>query len=461
MRERIVLIGAGSAMFTCGMVSDLLAAGMEAELALVDIDPGALEVAARLARKMVGQKGARLTIAAGTDRRQMLPGATAVIVTIGVGGRRAWEQDVLIPRKYGIYQPVGDSVMPGGASRALRMIPAMVEIARDVRELAPAALFFNYSNPMTAICRAVDRATGAGMIGLCHGVTHTARYLARMLAVAPEQLDYTAVGLNHLTWFTALSSDGQDLSGRLQQVARERLAAPRAAGSLGEEFLASGSFEPSPGRPEELNLLSWELALRFGAFPSAMDRHVTEFFPWLTAREGGYYGKTLGTECFSFERTIEAGDRIFAEMGRLAAADGPLPESWFARQEGEHEQVMEIIRSIREGNGRVFLANLPNRGQVPNLPAGAVLESPARATAAGLEPVPQPPLPAAQAGILAMRLAWAETVVEAALEGSREKFIQALLLDGVGGSTETIAAMAEELLAAQARYLPWYAPRIA
>ena len=125
MDERIVLIGAGSAVFTAGLIADLIRLGEPADVALVDPNPGALHVALRLAQKMIAASGAPLTLRAALDRRDVLPGATAVICTVGVGGRRAWEQDVFVPRRYGIYAPVGDTVGPGGSSRALRMIPAL------------------------------------------------------------------------------------------------------------------------------------------------------------------------------------------------------------------------------------------------------------------------------------------------------------------------------------------------
>ncbi len=124
MTEKVALIGAGSAMFTRGLVADALRQGWQGEIALVDVDHEALDVAEKLARKMLDARGSNLTLSASADRRAVLDGATAVICTISVGGREAWHQDVLIPRTYGIYQPVGDSVMPGGTSRTLRMIPA-------------------------------------------------------------------------------------------------------------------------------------------------------------------------------------------------------------------------------------------------------------------------------------------------------------------------------------------------
>ncbi|MBN2290395.1 MAG: hypothetical protein JXQ83_13755 [Candidatus Glassbacteria bacterium] len=456
MKEKVVLIGAGSAVFTCGMVADLIRLGWEADLAMVDIDPGALEVAERLGRKMIQARSAPITLEASIDRRRVLEGATAVICTVGVGGRRAWEQDVFIPRKYGIYQPVGDTVMPGGTSRALRMIPAMVEIARDVLELAPDALFFNYSNPMGPVCRAVRKATGAEVVGLCHGVLHVSKYLASTLGVNHRDLEYAAVGLNHLTWFTRVRAGGHDLAARLREAASEKLSSLYQPGSLGEHFLEGGRWEPGPDDPEQVNPFSWELLLNFGAFPAAMDRHVTEFFPWMFSGEGGYYGKTLGTECYSFERTIAQGDRDFERMREDAFSAEPLGGHYFERASGEHEQVMEIIRSIRTDAGLVFSANLPNRGQVPNLPAESILEAPAAAGRDGMKPLEQGALPPAQAGILAMRLAWVETTVEAALEGSCAKFIQALVLDGAVSTVGKAAVLADELLAAQADYLPWY-----
>ena len=454
MKEKIVLIGAGSAMFTRGLVVDVIRRGQAVKLELVDIDPEALAVAERLTKKMVGYKKAPITVQATTDRRKALKDATVVICTIGVGGRRAWEKDVLIPRKYGIYQPVGDSVMPGGTSRALRMIPAMVAIARDVQDLAPQALFFNYGNPMAPICRAVRKATGAPMIGLCHGVFDTARHLARLLGVAVSRMNYTAVGMNHLTWFTQIRVDGRDAMPKLDRIARQCLAKLSQSTQLGERFAEAGKAGRDSGGME--HPFAWELFRLFRAFPAVLDRHITEFFPQMFAGRGSYYGKTLGLESYSFEETIAYGDQIYEEMRALAFSSKPLGKDYFDKIGGEHEQVVEIIESIRHDAGRVYSANVPNRGQVSNLPAESIVECPAVADISGLHPVVQYPLPAGIAGTLATRFQWVETVVEAALEGCRDKFIQALVIDGAVQSVSTAARLADELLSAQARFLPQF-----
>lgn len=454
MPEKIILIGAGSAMFTRGLVADLVRRNESWELGLVDIDPEALAVAEGLTRKMIEARRGTIRLRASTDRRDLLAGATAVICTVGVGGRRAWEQDVFIPRKYGIFQPVGDSVMPGGSSRALRMIPAMVAIAEDVLDLAPDALFFNYGNPMSAVCRAVRKATGANMVGLCHGVFQVGHHLAHLLGADPGRMSYSAVGINHLTWFTGIWVDGKNACPQLLRIADEKAA--RNLERVGGVACFAGPPEDSEGPPAG-DPFCWHLAHLFRAFPAVGDRHVCEFFPHLFPH-GRYYGKRLGVDVFSFEETIRHGDEIYASMKADALSKQPLPESYWERISGEHEQVIEIIEAIRRDTGKIYSVNLPNRGQVPNLPVEAVIEGPAMAGSAGLRPLVQPSLPAGIVGTLATRFAWVETIVEAALEGSRRKFIQALLLDGAVDSVETATALAEDLLTAQAAYLPQFFP---
>ena len=162
MRERIVLIGAGSAVFTRGLLADLVRWGEEADVALVDIDERSLEVAVRLAEKMVELGRAQIRDSGHTDRRECLGGATVVICTIAVGGRDAWRKESTCRVRTGSGCRLATPSV-AGSSRALRMIPAMVAIAEDTLDLAPDALFFNYGNPMAAVCRGVRKATGAPM----------------------------------------------------------------------------------------------------------------------------------------------------------------------------------------------------------------------------------------------------------------------------------------------------------
>jgi len=442
--EEIVLIGAGSAVFTRGLVADLIHTGWQAELALVDTNPEALAVAEKLAAKMITFMAAPIQLSASTDRRAVLPEASAVICTIGVGGRRAWEQDVFIPRKYGLYAPVGDTVGPGGSSRALRMIPPMVAIARDVLELCPRALFCNYGNPMAAVCRGIRKATGANVIGLCHGVAHTGRYLAEALGIPPHKLGYGGLGINHLTWLYGFSVNGKELTSKLRQIAAQKAA------SFSGECPESANPYQSPCE----DIFSWQLLDLFGAFPAPMDRHVVEFFPQFF-RQGDFYGRKLGKDVFSFEGTIADGDAAYSAMQANAFSPHPLPAGYFDRFSGEHEQVLEIIAAIRQGDGSIYFAKLPIAAREPDLPPEAILEAPARAIPESLVPLAQLSLPPGLSGTLATRFHWVETIVDAALERSRTKFIQALVLDGSVSSLEQAASLADDLLSAQAQYLDW------
>jgi alpha-galactosidase len=442
-------------MFTQGLVADLILAPDLGpwELALVDIDPQALATAEGLCRRMVGARGAEISIAASEQRRQVLPGADVVVSTIGVGGRRAWEADVFIPRKYGIYQPVGDSVMPGGISRAMRMIPALVDIAEDAKALCPDAWFFNYSNPMTANCWAVRKATGVPVVGLCHGTFHVERQLSEFIGAPPEQVTSLFVGLNHLTFLFDLRWRGRDTWPLVRARLAEERGEPQDLAELAQTFPEMGAASKSFKAAD--NPFSWSLFETYGAYPAANDRHVTEFFPERFP-EGRYHDKKLGVDAFSIEHTIARGDRIYADMRAQALGDMPLDESIFERVEGEHEQLLDILRSMEYDERRVFSANLPNQGAVLNLPVDAILELPAAATSTGLRPLQILDFPGPLADIIARKLTAVELTVEAALTGDRGLFVEALLADGAVTDPGMASEMMEELLEAQWQYLPNY-----
>ena len=447
--SKIVLIGAGSAVFTRGLVADLILLDELGpwELGLVDTDPVALETAEGLSRKMVESRGGGITITASTDRRDLLPGADVVVTTIGVGGRRAWETDVQIPRKYGVFQPVGDSILPGGISRAMRVIPALVDIARDVQTLCPNAWFFNYANPMTSNCWAIREATGLPVVGLCHGLFHVERQLAEFLGAPPEEITTLFAGLNHLTFIFDLRWNGQDA----WPLVREKLAAERKAGVpakyLGQTFAEGFAAADNP--------FSWSLFDAYGAYPAVNDRHVTEFFPERFP-EGVYHGLTLGVDAFSHAEIVAWGDERYAAMRRQALGEEPLDESIFQRSAGEHEQLLYILRSIQRDERRVFSVNMPNLGAIPNLPSDAVLEMPAAATATGLRPLQMLDFPETLAAIVTRRLASVRLTVAAALTGDRKLFVEAMLMDGAVTDRVVAERLGEELLTAQKQYLPQF-----
>lgn len=453
-RKKVVLIGAGSAVFTQGLIADFISATDVGPLtiALVDIDEAVLAAITTVVQQMIELKQADICLQSSTDRRQMLPGADVVVTTIAVGGRRAWELDVFIPRKYGIYQPVGDTTMPGGISRALRMIPAMLDITNDVRTLCPKALFINYSNPMTAICTAIQRVFDHPIIGLCHGVTHVEDYLARFLGIDRNRVSSFGVGLNHLTFLYDVLVDGQPASDLIKHVLTEqKLQIPN--GQHTERLGKMGGSAAQPLYCDEP--FSWDVYERYGAFPAVMDRHVTEFFPERFAT-GAYYGKILGVDAFSFEDVVAHGDEDYRRLFECANKSRPLDNRLFNRTSGEHEKLVEILQSIWRDERKVFFANVRNDGAVPNLPNDAVLEMPAVATARGFFSLHVNDFPPRLASLIQKRWTVVNFTVEAALTGDVDLVVEALLVDGSVRGVDTAKQLANELLEAHRAHLPQF-----
>lgn len=453
-RKKIVLIGAGSAVFTKGLVADFIQAEFGSwEIALCDINPVILESVTRLAKKMAEQKHADLIITSSTDRTELLPGADFVVTTIAVGGRGAWEQDVKIPRKYGIYQPVGDSVMPGGISRAQRMIPVMIEIARDVERLCPDAYFFNYSNPMTAIVTAVRRATNVKIIGLCHGVIYGEKYLAKMLGVDVKRLTTIGLGLNHLTWLYDIRVDGKDVHQELLDLLAEQKEENKKTPHIRNFFNPQLEDKEIPNHMD--NPLSWELFERYGGIPAVVDRHAVEFFPERFPR-GQYYGSVLGVDAFPIDDVLARGEKTYREMLEQGETEGEVEAALFRRADGEHEQLAEIIRSLILDERKVFSVNIPNEGAVSGIPADAVLELPGVAAASGFCPMCVSGFEGPMKEIILKRLPAVNLTVEAALRGDKKLWADAMILDGAVTDYETAEKLVEDFLAEHRLYLPQY-----
>jgi alpha-galactosidase len=449
-RRSLVLIGAGSAVFTRGLLADLISARDlgDWDIRLVDIAPEPLAKAVGLAQKMIDARNAsdHITVAGSTDRRDVLPGADFVVTCVGVGGRPGWQTDHEVCMQHGVFQPVGDSVMPGGISRLLRTTPVLVDVARDVVELAPDAFFFNYSNPMTANVMAMARWAGAeNVVGLCHGMHHVQHHLAAFIEKPFEQTSTLYAGINHLTFIYDFRWNGADAWPLVRAKIDAELAEPPDPDDIGNIF--------ADGTKAWNNPFSWEIFRRYAAFPAAEDRHVTEFFPqrWPA---GKYYGKTLGVDAFSVPEILEWGEARYQAM--VAQADGtqPLDESIFDRSSGEQEQLIAIIRSVLNDSREMYSCNVVNHGAVPGLPADAALEIPGVATARGIRPVTVPDLSAPLTAILGLRLSSVYLAMEAAMTGSRELAVEAVLADGAVTDPDAAARLMNALIDAQIQHLP-------
>ena len=230
---KITFIGAGSVVFTRNLCSDILLtpALQESTITLMDIDAGRLAQAHDLVQALIHARKLKACVEATTDRREAVRGADYVITTFQQGGLEAYALDIDIPQKYGVEQCVGDTLGPGGVFRALRTIPVLIDLGRDLDELAPNALLLNYVNPMAANCWAFDRATGRPHVGLCHSVQGTSEMLAQWIDVPYEDVVFHCAGINHQAFFLSFRRNpdaGRGARKICTRVSARRSSAPRS-----------------------------------------------------------------------------------------------------------------------------------------------------------------------------------------------------------------------------------------
>jgi alpha-galactosidase len=440
---RIVLIGGGSLTWTPGLLTDLV---MEPELegstaVLVDIDEAALERMHAFAGRLFETAGRHWNIETTTDRRAALQGADFVLLTIAVGGLAAMELDLEIPLKYGIYQTVGDTTGPGGLSRALRNIPVILDIARDIERICPDAWLLQYTNPMTVLTRTITRETKVKTIGLCHELPGVLRRVRRILDIRDASIDVTVAGVNHLIWLLGFQVDGHDGYDLLRRHLAEHPV----------EFPYRGDLPGEMGSVwRDRLVLKLRLFETFGVLPAAGDRHLAEFFPhFLTdgTRRGGDYGVELTT--VQHRRQAAAAGRAFAD--KMAGGEAEIP----LRPSGE--AAAEIIMALAAGAGDyVHVMNLPNRGQIANLPRDAVVETMARLGRDTATPEPSGELPPALAAILGPLVIRQEMTVEAGLRGDRGLALQVLATDPLVRDFAVSEPLLDDLLRAHAALLPQF-----
>jgi alpha-galactosidase len=437
-RPKIVFIGAGSFGFTRGLVRDILTFPRlkNAELALVDIHKERLDFARRACRKIVEMGNYPATVTATTDRREVLKGADAVLVTILCGSARIWQHDILIPKKYGIDINVGDTRGPSGIFRAMRTIPTMLGICRDMEELCPHAIMLNYTNPMAMLCHAMQRTSPLRISGLCHSVQGTAHMLATWAGIKPENLDYVCAGINHLSWFLKLEHKGRDLYPRLRKRVRTDKTIYNQELVRNEMFIALDNYvTESSGNNSEYN---WWFRKR----PDLIRKYCRDSTNWNPGRHAyilNSYRNREGTWKKSIRDWLRADAPISLERG--------------------HEYAASIINAYLGGALFEFNGNVPNHGLVTNLPEGACVEVPVIASRKGFSPVPVGALPP-QCAILTDLSAQTEMMaVEGCLAGDARLICQAIAHDPLTASKLSLAEirkMVGEMFRRNRKYLPQF-----
>jgi alpha-galactosidase len=408
----------------------------------------------QLADHIAESRGIGLRATSTTNLDAALEGAQFVVTALSVGGFDAMVHDLEIPARYGVRQPVGDSVGPGGIARALRSVPVMVDIARAVERRCPEALLINVSNPLTALCRAITRETTVRTVGLCNELVGLTWVLSLLFDVGMHEVDPIVGGVNHLPLVSALrigDSDGFAMIRSLLDDPEARAGDPiwMAPPPSSHWRKVSSGEKWTKGDVLVNNRLKLELFRRFGVLPGASDTHVAEFFPWFVT-ETGRLGDDWGVHYYGIEghRADKEEDR--AELAALMAASEVPP--W-----ASGELVAPLLDAVVTGRDTRLPVNLPNAGQVLNLEEGPVVECIGLATASGVTARDRVEVRGVLGECLRRIVASQELTVEAALTGQRTKVLEAMLTDPMTAVLpyEHIVAMTEELLAASA---PWLGP---
>ncbi len=367
---RIAYIGGGSRGWAWGFMADLAMDGaMEGEVRLYDIDQDAAQKNAVIgkltAEHAEAQSHWRYTVAA--SLKEALTGVDFVVISILPGTFAEMMSDVHAPEKYGVYQSVGDSIGPGGFMRSLRTIPMYVEIAEAIRDYAPQAWVISYTNPMTLCIAALyDAFPQIKAFGCCHEVFGTQKLLAAMLEdmegitdVPRQDIDITVQGINHFTWLTTASYNGMDLFPLYRSFCSKYYETGFLKGKDGNWM--NDSFASS-------HRVKFDLFLRYGKIAAAGDRHLAEFMPpWYlrdpqTVREWGFGLTTVDWRLGDLERRLARGNR-------LLNGEENLPFN------GSGEEGHLMLKALLGMGEMVTNVNLPNNGQIPNLPHGAIVET--------------------------------------------------------------------------------------
>jgi alpha-galactosidase len=402
---KIAFIGAGSVVFTQGLLADLLAFPelRGVHIALHDIDPERLATARGAAQYIADQRtgqdgggGPRPRITAHADRREALTDADYVINIVQVGMRESTRTDFEIPARYGLRQTIGDTLGVGGIFRALRTFPLLKSLAEDITEVCPDAWLLNYTNPMAMNVQYLTQATGlTRVVGLCHSVYWTVRDLSDLLGVPYDEVTYRAAGVNHQAWLLRLEHQGADLYPKLDALIADD--------------------------PQLRRRVRVDMYRRLGYYPTETSEHSSEYVPWYLHHDSeierlrlpvGAYLDIVDENVTEYERTRDA----------LAKGE-PLTV------EGTMEYAPQIIHSITTNTPRTVYGNVPNRGLIDNLPADGTVEVPCLVDGGGISPTRVGALPAQCAAPNRTYLSMNDLVVRAALEDDPRAIRQAAMTD--------------------------------
>jgi alpha-galactosidase len=456
MAPRIAIVGGGSVQWVPKLLRDFANTPSlhGAEVVIEDIEAESVPRMVSLVEHIAEVRDIPLQATGTSDQRAALDGADFVVVAISTGGLASMRFDLEIPARYGIHQTIGDTVGPGGIARALRNIPVLVGVARDMEQLCPDAWLLNVTNPMTSLCRAVTSQTPVRTVGLCHELTITHLLLCLLLDVSYFDVEMTVAGVNHLPVITGLRLGGDDGFARLSSLLDgDPAELDRPLAMELPEGVLHGAPRGERWTKQDIvdrSRIKLDLFRRFGVLPGAGDRHVAEFFAGYLTEESAQ-GQQWGVQAVPIEVHERSRVGHLADFTRDLASD--QVSTW-----PSGELVAPLIDSLTTGTRRNLPLNIPNDGSVTDLGDGAVVETICEADGDGVrgrEPATLPPFLAEHLRRIA---ASQELTVQAALSGRRSGVVDALQADPLAGRLDVgrLEGLADELLAATAPWLPQF-----
>ena len=436
--KRVVLVGAGSAQFGLGTVADIISSKVlrGGTIVLHDINPRSLEMVRQTCQIALEEMKPDLKLEATTSRREALEGADFVIISIEVGDRfKLWEQDYEIPRKFGNRQIFGENGGPGGLFHSLRVIPPIIEICSDIEKICPDAWVFNFSNPMSNICLAVNQKfeKRIKIVGLCHEIFNAEVYLPEMLNTPMSNLDIKAAGLNHFGVLLDVKyrDTGRDAYPDIRDRAKAYLENVRT------------SNDPKYGMDRSLTLILDILRI-YNYLPYTHDSHFGEYIQWA-------WEQTDHQRVHEFYESYKRFCLREHERLKTIVEQRLPPSSWFKPSD---ERVIPMIEGILSNSGqRELSVNLPNEGIIDNLPQDLVVECPAIVDRNGVHGVKVGRMPSGLAGLMKNQATVQDLTVQAALTGSKQKALEALLANPIVDSLSSAENMLDEILRVQRDYL--------
>jgi len=421
MGTKITVVGGGST-YTPELVEGLVNRADRLpvdELVLLDTDPDRLEVVGGLAQRMLDRLDWTGRLGLTGDRDAALDGADFVLFQLRVGGQAARLIDETLPLQFGVIGQ--ETTGAGGFAKAMRTVPVILELAElAARRAAPNAWIVDFTNPVGIVTQALLD-DGHRAIGLCNVAINLQRRFAEEFGVGPERVELEHVGLNHLTWERAIRVDGVD---RLPELLDQQ------AEILADEFR-----------------LPVDMLRTITAIPSYYLRY---YFLTRTVLEEQRAGHTRAADVMDIEaRLLELyKDQGLAEKPALLASRGGAFYS---------EAAAQLIASLHDGAGDIQVVDLRNDGAIPDLPASAVVEIPARIDRDGAHPIPLAPLAPEQRGLVQAVKAYEELTVEAARTGDRTIATRALSANPLVGA-EVARPLLEAILAADREHMERFAP---